>query len=202
MPKLEGGGSAAKSVAAGKGMIDKAAEKAKAAEAAKVAKEKAAKQKELEKAKADKAKELAKAKDEKAKAKATAAAAKAKEKEAKAAEMAKKKEERAKAKAEKDAAKIKDPEWVEQLDEKGNTELVDKNKFPFEVACSVCGSIRYVNQSGLLMVDKCKMHARKERRKRRMEKVRAKMKNYKAIVTDALAAKLFPAPFMKKYNLG
>lgn len=193
MAKVQG--NAATSAAAapkGAGKVDKAAERAKQAAAKQAEKEKLAKQKEAEKAKAEKEAAKKKAADERAKAKA--------EKEA---ERAKKKEEREKAKAEKEAAKNKPPEWVTQLDEKGNPEQVDKNKYPFEVKCAYpgCEEIRYVNQSGLLLVTMCKPHARKERRKRRMAKVRARTANYKNVVKEALEKGYFPDAFRKKHGL-
>lgn len=190
MPEVKG--SAAKTAAATTGKVDKAAEKAKAA-AAKAA----------EKAKADALKAKEKEAAAKAKAKAEKEIEKAKAKAEKEKAAAAKKAEREKAKAEREAAKHKEPEWVEQLDEKGNTEKVDMNKFPFPVTCAVpgCGQVRYVNQSGLLLVTMCKPHARKERRKRRMAKVRAKAQNAKVIVKDALDQGLFPDKFRKKYGI-
>lgn len=191
MPKVEKGGASSAAATLTK------ADKAKQAEIAK---------KEKEKAKADAEKAKVKEKMEAAKAKAEEAAAKAKELKEKAKEEAKAKREelaaaRKKAKEEKAAAKKKEPVWVEQLSEKGEPELVDKNKFPFEVVCSVCGSVRYVTKSGLLLVDKCKLHAKKERRKHRMEKVREKGKKYRAVVKDALEQGLFSDAFKKKHGL-
>jgi hypothetical protein len=104
-------------------------------------------------------------------------------------------------KAAKEAAKNREPEFVEQLNDKNEIELVDKNKFPYEVVCSVCGSIRYVTKSGLGLVDKCKYHAKTDRRKRRMATVKGKAKMYAAIVQELLAKNLIPDSMKKKYGI-
>lgn len=169
---------------------DKAAAKVIAAAKAKAEKEKVA----LDKKKKGEA-------DAKAKAAAIKLAEKEKVKAVKAEATAKTKAEREAKKAIKEAAKNKQPDFVEQLDVHGNPELVDKNKFPFEIICSVCGSIRYVNKSGLGLVTMCKKHAVAERRKRRTLNRKGKVKMYTAAVKDALAQNLFPPAFKKKYGL-
>lgn len=192
MPKVEKGGAVAATA-----KVDKA----KQAELAKKEKEAAAKAKAKEKEDIAKAKAKEKADAAKAKAKAAAEEVKKKKEEEKAAKKVEREKASAERKAAKEAAKNKEPEYVTQLNAKGEEELVDKNKFPFEVACVVCGSVRYVTKSGLLLVDKCKLHAKQARRKNRAAKVRNKMKKAKLIVSDALAQGLFPEAFKKKYGL-
>lgn len=93
------------------------------------------------------------------------------------------------------------PDMVEQVDEHGNPEMVDKNKFPFEIACSVCGRSRWVTKSGLHEVTMCKEHARKERRKRVMKGRKERMKEAKLIVEEAITLGLFPQEFLDKWGL-
>lgn len=142
----------------------------------------------------DKGKALAKAKadrDKAAKGKAAPAPKAKAEKPAKAPKTPKEKPE------------PKEPVWVEQLDERGNVEKVDMNKFPIPIACCIddCDNIRYVNASGALQVTMCKPHARKMRRKRRLVANKAKSKKYGEIIQDALKQGLFPDKFKKKYGL-
>lgn len=94
-----------------------------------------------------------------------------------------------------------EPVMVEQLNEKGEIELIDQNKFPFAVTCEDCGSVRYVNAAGLKTVTKCKRCAAKGRRKGQSKVRREKAKKYAAVVKDALAQNLFPDKFMKKHGL-
>lgn len=161
-------------------------------------KEKLAAKKEKEAAKKAKEKERlaalkAKTKEKREKEKAKAAEQKAKDKEKKA-------KEKEKAKAEKEKAKNLPPVWVEQVNEKGEMEQVDKNKYPFEINCE-CGNVRYVNKSGLLQATQCKLCAAKGRRKKASAKRKAKMVKYRDIVKDALAKGLFPDDFKKAYGL-
>jgi len=150
------------------------------------------------KVEADKAKEIAR---EAAKAKA-ADKARVKE-EAK----AKRETEAAERKAAKEAAALakanKEPDWVTQLDEHGIPEQVDRNVFQFEVkcACPDCTEVRWVTLSGLREVTMCKPHARKTRRNRRVERVKDRSRNHKAIVEEAMELGLFPVEFMAKYGL-
>lgn len=102
---------------------------------------------------------------------------------------------------EKKPKEVVEPVFVEQLDEKGEVELVDKNKFPFEVVCDECGSTRYVNTAGLNTVTKCKKCAAKKRRHDRSVVRRDKSKKYAAVVKEALELGLFPDKFMKKHGL-
>ncbi len=47
-------------------------------------------------------------------------------------------------------------EWVnDQLNEKGEEELVDKNRFPFEVPCSICGSDNWWREDGEWLCGQC-----------------------------------------------
>ncbi len=95
------------------------------------------------------------------------------------------------------------PDMVAQLDEHSQVEMVDKNVYKHEVHCSKegCSEIRYVTTSGLLEVTMCKPHARKERRARRMSRVKARNTNYKAIVEEAIKKGFFPEAFCKEYGL-
>ena len=148
----------------------------------------------------------AKANLEEAKAKAKAIAQEAKKimDETKA-EARIKREAELKAKKEAQAAAkvVLVPDMVAQLDEHGIVEMIDKNVFKHEVHCSKegCTEVRYVTTSGLLEVTMCKPHARKERRARRLSRVKARNTNYKAIVEEAIAKGLFPDTFMKQYGL-
>lgn len=183
--------------------VAKKEDKAKALAQAKEAKEKAAKEKSVDVAKADREKAADKLKAAKADAARAKEEAKAKLKEEKDAIAKKKKEDAATKKAEAAAAKVKEPDMVAQLDDHGQPEMVDKNKFPFEVSCSYpgCSEVRFVSKSGLLNVTMCKPHARKERRKRRVANRAAKAKGYKTIIEAALKQELFPDTFKKKHNL-
>lgn len=96
---------------------------------------------------------------------------------------------------------ILEPVMVEQLNDKGEIELVDKNKFPFEVVCDECGSVRYVNTAGLATVTKCKKCAAKKRRHDRSVVRRDKNKKYATVVKEALEQGLFPDKFIKKHGL-
>lgn len=156
---------------------------------AKKLKEKEKKEKEKERLAALREKEKAKKEKEKAKL----AEQKAKEKE-------KKEKEKAKAKADKEAAKNRVPVWVEQVNEKGEIEKVDKNKYPFEINCD-CGNVRYVNKSGLLQVTQCKLCTAKGRRKKASLKRKEKAVKYRNIVKEAMELDLFPADFKKKFGL-
>jgi hypothetical protein len=104
------------------------------------------------------------------------------------------------AKKSKKAKVSAEPIWVEQKDEKGNTELKDRNLFPIAITCS-CGEVRYVTASGAREVTQCKPCARKARRARRAGVTKNKTRNLKAIVADAIAQNLFPAAFLKKHGL-
>ena len=106
-------------------------------------------------------------------------------------------------KAEKEAKKNRVPDLVEQLDDRGRPEQVDRNVFKFEVKCAHpgCTEIRYVTLSGLREVTMCKPHARKTRRVRRVEKKKGQVKQYKAIVEAALKLGLFPQTFMEDHGL-
>lgn len=108
-----------------------------------------------------------------------------------------------KVKKEKPAPEPKEPAWVTQLDEHGNEETVDMNKFPIPIQCCVdgCDQVRYTTASGALNVTMCKPHARKFRRKRRVLVKRDQAKKYKAIIADALKFGLFPDKFKKKHGL-
>lgn len=190
--------------------VDKAVAKAKAEEAKAAVREKAAALKAAEAAKKAREKEkenmfkkLQKEKEEKSKAAAKAKAEKEKEKAAKAAERAKAKEAKAAEKKEKKEKAVLEPVWVEQVNEKGEMELIDKNKFPFEIQCDTpgCNNVRYVNASGLLQVTKCKLCAKKDRRRRRVAGMKQKTKQYRTIVQAALDQGLFPDDFKKKHGL-
>ena len=141
----------------------------------------------------EKAEAMVKARLEKEKEKAEAKAKREKE----AAERKAAKE------AEKEAKANKEPDWVSQLDEHGNPELVDRNVFKYEVKCSHpgCNEVRWVTLSGLKEVTMCKPHARKTRRARRLERVKDRNRNYKAMVEEAVELGLFPAEFLKKHGL-
>lgn len=104
-------------------------------------------------------------------------------------------------KKEKKALAPKEPDWVSQKNEKGEDELVDKNKFPYEVVCEDCGSIRYVSKSGLNQVTRCKPCARKARRKAGAKARRSKLNRYKEIVMDGMKEKLFTKAFKQKWGL-
>jgi len=93
------------------------------------------------------------------------------------------------------------PDMAEQLDEKGNIELVDKNKFPFEVVCDECASIRYVAAAGLSTITKCKWHAARKRRQLRSVAKREKAKKYTVVIKEALEQGLFSDKFIKKHGL-
>ena len=144
---------------------------------------------------------LAQTKNDEAKAAVAAA------KQAKADAAATLKAAREAAKTEREAAKAAKknlaPVWATQKDEKGNDEQVDRNKAPFEVqcACEGCTEIRFVSLSGLKEVTMCKPHARKARRARRVERLKARAKDNKAIVADAIAQGLFPEAFLTKWGL-
>jgi hypothetical protein len=102
------------------------------------------------------------------------------------------------------APKVKpEPVMVAQLDEHGKMEMVDANVFMHEIHCSYpgCTEVRHVTLSGLKEATMCKPHARKERRARRVERLKDKARNNKAIVEDALKQGLFPAAFLKKHGL-
>jgi len=102
---------------------------------------------------------------------------------------------------EKKEKEILEPIFVGQLNEKGEMELVDKNKFPFEVICDECGSTRYVNTAGLNTVTKCKKCAAKKRRHDRSVTKRDKNKKYATVVKEAMEQGLFPDKFLKKHGL-
>lgn len=139
----------------------------------------------------------AKARAEKLAAKVTEKAA---AKEIRGAEALQKRAEKADAK---EAKKNRIPVLVTQLDEHGQTEQVDKNVFQFEVKCTHpgCSEIRFVTLSGLREATMCKPHARKARKARRVERLKNRAQNHKAIVEDAIAQGLFPKAFLTKYGL-
>lgn len=142
-----------------------------------------------------------------AKAKEAAAAARAEVKRLGDEAKAKAKTAREEAKAAREAVKAAKadavPDLVEQLDEHGKTELVDRNRFPFEVVCDEpgCTEHRWVTKSGLLEVTKCKPHARKTRRKRVMAGRKGRAKQAMAIVAEAMEMGLFPEAFKAKWSL-
>lgn len=120
-------------------------------------------------------------------------------------EKAKRKEERAKTsearKAEREAKKNQEPDPVEQKDEHGNTETVDKNKNPFPLVCPECGETRWLTLSQTHEVTHCKPCARKLRRKRRIGRIKDQQKNHKAIVAEAIKQGLFPQSFREKWGI-
>lgn len=126
-------------------------------------------------------------------------------------EKAKAKKEReeaaAKAKAEREAAKEakanREPDWVTQLDEHGVPEQVDRNVFKYEIVCAHpgCTEHRWVTLSGLRETTMCKPHARKTRRSRRVERLKDRARNHKAIVEEAIELGLFPQEFLEKHGL-
>lgn len=61
---------------------------------------------------------------------------------------------------------VLEPNFVEQKDDKGNPEVVDFNVYKNIITCVDCGEIRYVKDSDRHQVTRCKLHAKKARRKR------------------------------------
>jgi hypothetical protein len=120
--------------------------------------------------------------------------------EARKVEMAQKKEQAAALKVEK---ATREPDMMSQLDEHGNPELVDRNVFCHEIACTYpgCSEVRFVTKSGMLEATMCKPHARKTRRQRRLNRVKDAAKNYKAAIEEAITLGLFPKAFMDKHGL-
>lgn len=110
-------------------------------------------------------------------------------------------EKRAAKAAEKEAKKNREPIWVEQKDENGGVEKVDKNKFPEQIECVDCGSIRHVTKSQLHEVVRCKYHAKLYKRRKIASKRKERMKGYREIVESALLLNLFPKEFCEKWGL-
>lgn len=60
----------------------------------------------------------------------------------------------------------KEPVMVEQKDERGEVEQVDFNVYSNPITCIDCGEIRYVKNSDRHQVVRCKLHARRFRRRK------------------------------------
>lgn len=119
----------------------------------------------------------------------------------KAARKAEREAKAAERKQEKEAKAAKEPDLVEQENERGETELVDRNKNPHELVCPECGKIRWLTLSQTHEVTHCKPCARKLRRKRRIGRVRESHKNHRAIVEEAIKQGLFPQSFRDKWGI-